>query len=100
MNVKKTKGSKKIVLKISMSMTVMIYSKIEELHVDCERCWGRIAPPLKQVIQANNLTTLGLKERDIQLTCREDIMDAHITADRVKIERLESTVGVVSYLMV
>ena len=46
---------------------VSVYSKIEELRAECEVAWQKTARPLEQLIKENNLTVLGLKERDIQL---------------------------------
>jgi hypothetical protein len=51
---------------------------------------------LEQLIKENNLTVLGLKERDIQLARREDIMDGRVCANRVKIGELQAKVGVVT----
>jgi hypothetical protein len=54
---------------------VAVYSKIEELQTECEFAWGKVARPLEQLIRENNLMVKGLKERDMQLAKREDIMD-------------------------
>jgi hypothetical protein len=75
---------------------VAIYSKIEELRAECEVAWQKTARPLEQLIKENNLTVLGLKERDIQLAKREDIMDGRVCANRVKIGELQAKVGVVT----
>ena len=55
--------------------TMVIFSAIEELRKDTEVGWKKLADPLEQVITANNATAVGLKKRDIQLLCQEDIMD-------------------------
>jgi hypothetical protein len=51
---------------------------------------------LEQLIKENNLTMLGLKERDVQLARREDIMDGHVCTNRVKIGELQAKVGAVT----
>jgi hypothetical protein len=76
--------------------TVDVYSKIEELRAECEVAWQKTARPLEQVIRENNLTVLGLRERDVQLTKREDIMDGRVCANRVKIGELQAKVGAVT----
>ena len=47
--------------------TMVVFSAIEELRKDTEDGWKKLAVPLDQVIQANNLTNVGLKKRDVQL---------------------------------
>jgi hypothetical protein len=76
--------------------TVDVYSKIEELRAECEVAWQKTARPLEQVIRENNLTVQGLRERDVQLTRREDIMDGRVCANRVKIGELQAKVGAVT----
>ena len=75
---------------------VVVYSKIEELRAECEVAWQKTARPLEQLIKENNLTVLGLKERDVQLAKQEDIMDGRVCANRVKIGELQAKVGVVT----
>ena len=75
---------------------VSVYSKIEELRAKCEVAWQKVSRPLEQLIRENNLTVLGLKERDVQLARREDIMDGRVCANRVKIGELQAKVGVVT----
>jgi hypothetical protein len=75
---------------------VAVYSKIKELRGECEVAWQKVSRPLEQLIRENNLTVLGLKERDVQLTKREDIMDGRVCANRVKIGELQAKVGVVT----
>ena len=76
--------------------TVDVYSKIEELRAECEVAWQKTAHPLEQLIRENNLTVLGLKEQDVQLSRRKDIMDGRVCANRVKIGELQAKVGVVT----
>ena len=76
--------------------TMVIFSTIEELRKDVEREWQKVAAPLEQVIEANNLTTKGLRKRDVQLSRREDIMDGRVCANRVKIDELSAKVGACS----
>jgi hypothetical protein len=76
--------------------TVSVYSKIEELCAECEVAWQKTARPLEQLIRENNLTVLGLKERDVQLARWEDIMYGRVCANRVKIGELQAKVGVVT----
>ena len=78
------------------SNAVSVYSKIEELHAECEVAWQKVSRPLEQLIQENNLTVLGLKEQDVQLARREDIMDRCVCANRVKIGELQAKVGAVT----
>ena len=73
--------------------TMVIFSAIEELRKDVEGEWKKITAPLEQVIEANNLTTQGLRKRDVQLSRREDIMDGRVCANRVKIDELSAKVG-------
>jgi hypothetical protein len=78
------------------SNTVAVYSKIEELRAECEVAWQKTARPLEQLIKENNLTVLGLKERDVQLARWEDIMDGRVCANWVKIRELQAKVGTVT----
>ena len=68
--------------------TMVVFSAIEELRKDAEEGWKdaeegwkKLAAPLNQVIEANNLTTKGLRKRDVQLSRREDIMDGRVCAN-------------------
>ena len=67
---------------------MVIFSAIEELRKDTEEGWKKLAVPLDQVIKANNTSNVGLKKWDVQLVCREDIMDGRVCANRVKINEL------------
>ena len=71
---------------------MVVFSAIEELRKDTEDGWKKLAVPLDQVIEANNLTK-GLKKRDVQLSRREDIMDGRVCANRVKIDELSAKVA-------
>ena len=72
--------------------TMVVFSAIEELRKDTEEGWTKLATPLDQVIEANNLTNIGLKKRDVQLSRREDIMDGWVCTNRVKIDELRAKV--------
>ena len=74
---------------------MVVFSAIEGLRKDTEDSWQKLADPLNQVIEANNLTTKGLKKRDVQLSRREDIMDGRVCANRVKIDELSAKVTLV-----
>ena len=73
--------------------TMVVFSAIEELRKDTEGGWKKLAVPLEQVIEANNLTNQGLRKRDVQLTCQEDIMDGRVCANRVKLDELSAKVA-------
>ena len=60
--------------------TMVVFLAIEELRKDTEDGWKKLAVPLDQVIEANNASNIGLKKRDVQLACREDIMDGRVCA--------------------
>ena len=51
-----------------------------------------------QVIEANNASNVGLKKRDVQLACQEDIMDGRVCANRVKIDELSAKVWRLEFL--
>ena len=74
---------------------MVIFSAIKELRKDTEEGWKKLAVPLDQVIEANNASNVGLKKRDVQLACREDIMDGWVCANRVKIDELNAKVALV-----
>ena len=71
---------------------VHIYSAIEELRRETEDCWKKLAVPLDQVIEANNASNRHLKQRDINLSVREDIMDGQVTCNRVRVNELQTKV--------
>ena len=72
--------------------TMVIFLAIEELRKDTEAGWNKLAVPLDRVIEANNASNVGLKKRDVQLACQEDIMDGRVCANRVKIDELRAKV--------
>ena len=78
---------------------MVVFSAIEELRKDTEEGWKKLVTPLEQVIGANNLTTAGLRKRDVQLSRREDIMDGRVCANRVKIDELSAKVWRLEFLM-
>ena len=73
--------------------TMVVFSAIEELRKDTEDGWKKLAVPLDQVIEANNASNVGLRKRDVQLACREDITDGRVCANRVKIDELSAKVA-------
>ena len=75
--------------------TMVVFSAIEEPRKDTEEGWKKLVVPLDQVIEANNASNVGLKKRDMQLACREDIMDGRVCANRVKIDELRAKVALV-----
>ena len=81
-----------IVVDAAVENTMVVFSAIEELRKDTEDGWKKLAVPLDQVIEANNASNIGLKKRDVQLACREDIMDGRVCANRVKIDELNAKV--------
>ena len=72
--------------------TMVVFSAIKELRKDTEEGWKKLVVPLDQVIEANNASNVGLKKRDVQLACREDIMDGQVCANQVKIDELSAKV--------
>ena len=58
--------------------TVLIYLAIEELRRETEDGWKKLAVPLDQVIEANNASNRHLKQRDADISAREDIMDGRV----------------------
>ena len=89
----KGKGVEVIDVNAAVENTMVIFSAIEELRKDTEEGWKKLAVPLDQVIEANNTSNVGLKKRDMQLACQEDIMDGRVCANRVKIDKLSAKVG-------
>ena len=71
---------------------MVVFSAIEELRKDTEAGWNKLAVPLDRIIEANNASNVGLKKRDVDLACREDIMDGRVCANRVKIDELSAKV--------
>ena len=71
---------------------VYIYSAIEELCRETEDSWKKLAIPLDQVIEANNASNCHLKQRDVDLSVREDIMDGQVARNRVWVNELQARV--------
>ena len=71
---------------------VHIYSAIEELRRETEVGWKKLAVPLDQVIEANNASNCHLKQRDVDLSAREDIMDGRVAHNRVRVNELQTKV--------
>ena len=88
----KAKGPEVIDVDAAAENTMVIFLAIEELRKDTEEGWKKLAVPLDQVIEANSASNVGLKKRDMQLACREDIMDGRVCANRVKIDKLRAKV--------
>ena len=80
--------------------TMVVFSAIEELRKDTEEGWKKLAVPLDRVIEANNASNVGLRKRDGQLACREDIMDGRVCTNQVKIDKLSAkvTLGILDAL--
>ena len=91
----KAKGPVVIAVDAAVENTMVVFSAIEELRKDTEEGWKKLVVPLDQVIEANNASNVGLKKRDVQLACREDIMDGQVCANRVKIDELRAKVTLV-----
>ena len=91
----KAKGPEVIDVDAAAENTMVIFSAIEELRKDTEDGWKKLVGPLDQVIEANNAPNVGLKKRDVQLACQEDIMDGRVCANRVKIDKLNAKVVLV-----
>ena len=88
----KVKGPEVIDVDAVVENTMVVFLAIEELRKDTEEGWKKLAVPLDQVIEANNASNVGLKKRDVQLACREDIMDGRVCTNRVKIDELRAKV--------
>ena len=83
----KEKGPEVIDVDTAAENAMVVFSAIEELRKDTKEGWKKLMVPLDQVIEANNVSNIGLKKRDVQLVRREDIMDGCVCANRVKIDR-------------
>ena len=70
---------------------VQIYSAIE-LCRETEDGWKKLAVPLDQVVEANNTSNRHLKQRDVDLSAREDIMDRRVAHNRVWVNELQTKV--------
>ena len=71
---------------------VLIYSAIGELRKETEDGWKKLAIPLDQVIEANNASNHHLKQRDVDISAREDIMDRRVAHNRVRVNELQTKV--------
>ena len=91
----KAKGAKVIGVDAAVENTTVVFSAIEELWKDTEEGWKKLAVPLDQVIKVNNTSNMGLKKRDVQLACCEDIMDGRVCTNRVKIDELHAKMTLV-----
>ena len=91
----KGKGPEVIDVDAATENTMVVFSAIEELRKDTKASWKKLTVPLDQVIEANNASNAGLRKRDVQLACREDIMDGRVCANRVKIDELCAKVTLV-----
>ena len=91
----KAKGPEVIDVNAVAENTMVVFSAIKALRKDTEEGWKKLAVPLDQVIEANNASNVGLKKRDVQLACREGIMDGRVCANRVKINELRAKVTLV-----
>ena len=74
----KARPKEVINLNMASENAVLIYSAIEELRKDTEDGWKKLAIPLNQVIEANNASNCHLKQRDVDISVREDIMDGRV----------------------
>ena len=74
---------------------VHIYLAIEELCQKTEDGWKKLAVPLDQVIKANNTSNCHLKQREVDLTAREDIMDGRVARNQVQVNKLQAKVSLV-----
>ena len=97
----KAKGPEVIDVDAAAENTMVVFLAIKELRKDTEEGWRKLALPLDQVIEANDASNVGLKKRDVQLACREDIMDGRMCANRVKIDELRAkvTLGILDALV-
>ena len=71
---------------------ICIYLAIEELHRETKDSWKKLALPLDQVIKAKNTSNRHLKQRDVDLTAREDVMDGRVARNRVQVNELQTKV--------
>ena len=71
---------------------VLISSAIEELCQETEDGWKKLAVPLDQVIETNNASNRHLKQRDVDISAREDIMDGRVARNRVRVNELQAKV--------
>ena len=80
---------------VASKNAVHIYSAIEELCRETKDGWKKLAVPLDQVIEANNASNRHLKQRDTNLSAREDIMDRRVARNCVRVNELQTKVTLV-----
>ena len=90
---KAPKAREVIDVDVATENTMVVFEAIESLREDTEEGWNKLAVPLDCVIEANNASNVGLKKRDVQLACREDIMDGRVCTNWVKIDELNAKVA-------
>ena len=71
---------------------VQLYSALEELRRETEDGWKKLAIPLDQVIEANNASNRHLKQKDVDISARQDIMDRRVARNRVRVNKLQTKV--------
>ena len=69
-----------------------IFSAIEELRWETKDRWKKLAVPLDQVIKVNNASNRHLKQRDVDISVREDIMDGRVARNCVQVNKLQAKV--------
>ena len=91
------KASAKEVIDVDVASenAIHIYLAIKELCQETEDSWKKLAVPLDQVIEANNASNHHLKQRDVNLTARADIMDGRVACNRVRVNKLQTKVTLV-----
>ena len=71
---------------------LLTYSAIKELRRETEGGWKKLAVPFDQVIKANNASNRHLKQCNINLSAREDIMDGWVARNQVRVQELQTKV--------
>ena len=71
---------------------LLTYLAIKELRQETKGGWKKLAMPLDQVIKANNASNHHLKQCDINLSAREDIMDGWVAHNQVQVQELQTKV--------
>ena len=69
--------------------TMVVFSAIEGLRKDTKEGWKKLAVPLDQVIEANNTSNRHLKQRDVDISAREGIMDRRVARNCVRVNELQ-----------
>ena len=92
-NLEKAPAKEVIDVDAASENTVHIYlAIIEELRRETKDSWKKLAVPLDQVIEANNASNCPLKQRDVNLTLREDTMDGRFACNQVWVNKLQAKV--------